>query len=597
MYSYYPDELIEEIRIRNDIVDVVSEYVKLDKKGSNNFGLCPFHKEKTPSFCVSDTKQIFNCFGCGKGGNVIQFIMYTENLDFIDAVKLLADRAKIDLPESDDKEGREKSKLKQELLQINTEAARFFHSNLTSNKNGDTWNYLIKRGLSESNIRKFGLGFAPVEWDLLYKFLIEKGFKSEIIEKSGLVLKNKNGGFYDRFRARIMFPIFDVRGNVIAFGGRVLDDSQPKYMNSPETAVYNKGKNLFALNLAKNSGETRIIIVEGYMDVISLNIKGITNVVASLGTALTESQGRLLKKYAEEVIISYDADTAGQAATMRGLDLLNQIGCNVKVLIIPDGKDPDDFVRKNGPDEFKRLVDNSISLLEYKVKILQSKVDNNTTDGKIKFLNKVAELLSKVDNNLEREMYIKTLARQYSISEDSIYAEIYKKSRPKTNFRKEIVERKEEGASESSTTSNPATKEIIHNERMLISLICTDNSIYLKMKDKLAVENFVDENNRKIAKIVFDRIESKRGIMPAELLGILSDKEAGEYAEIIQKECNCENNGKAALDIIKRMVVYMIDKRKNEIFNILNNSGNIQETEIEKLKQELNSIVLKRKNL
>ncbi len=594
MYSYYPDELIEEIRIRNDIVDVVSEYVKLDKKGSNNFGLCPFHKEKTPSFCVSDTKQIFNCFGCGKGGNVIQFIMYTENLDFIDAVKLLADRAKIDLPESDDKEGREKSKLKQELLQINTEAARFFHSNLTSNKNGDTWNYLIKRGLSESNIRKFGLGFAPVEWDLLYKFLIEKGFKSEIIEKSGLVLKNKNGGFYDRFRARIMFPIFDVRGNVIAFGGRVLDDSQPKYMNSPETAVYNKGKNLFALNLAKNSGETRIIIVEGYMDVISLNIKGITNVVASLGTALTESQGRLLKKYAEEVIISLMQIQRDKLRHARWICRIKSM--QVKVLIY-GRKDPDDFVRKNGPDEFKRLVDNSISLLEYKVKILQSKVDNNTTDGKIKFLNKVAELLSKVDNNLEREMYIKTLARQYSISEDSIYAEIYKKSRPKTNFRKEIVERKEEGASESSTTSNPATKEIIHNERMLISLICTDNSIYLKMKDKLAVENFVDENNRKIAKIVFDRIESKRGIMPAELLGILSDKEAGEYAEIIQKECNCENNGKAALDIIKRMVVYMIDKRKNEIFNILNNSGNIQETEIEKLKQELNSIVLKRKNL
>jgi DNA primase len=275
MYNYYPDELIEEIRMRNDIVDVVSEYIKLDKKGSNNFGLCPFHKEKTPSFCVSETKQIFNCFGCGKGGNVIQFIMLTENLDFIEAVKLLADRAKIDLPESDDKEGKEKAKLRQELLKINTEAARFYYSNLTLDKNSGIRNYLTGRGLDEGTIKRFGIGFAGTEWDQLYKFLVEKSFKIGIIEKSGLVLKNKNGGFYDRFRGRIIFPIFDVRGNVIAFGGRVTDDSLPKYMNSPETPVYNKGKNLYALNLAKNSGDTRIIIVEGYMDVISLNKSGI----------------------------------------------------------------------------------------------------------------------------------------------------------------------------------------------------------------------------------------------------------------------------------------------------------------------------------
>jgi DNA primase len=304
-----------------------------------------------------------------------------------------------------------------------------------------------------------------------------------------------------------------------------------------------------------------------------------------------------LKKYAEEVIISYDADTAGQTATMRGLDLLNQIGCNVKVLVIPDGKDPDDFVRKNGPDEFINLVNNSISLLEYKVKILKSKTDTETTDGKIKFLNKVAELLSKIDNSMEREMYIKTLAKQYSITEDAIYSEIYKRLRPKTNFKTAMTEKAETITSETTGKEVSQEKETIHNERMLISLICIDNSIYKKIKDRIKIEDFIDENDRKTAEIVFDRIDSNRGIVPAELLGLLDDKEAGEYAKIIQEECNCESNYKAAMDIIKGMVVYIMDKRKNEILLILSGEVELKNTEAEKLTEELNSLIIKRKNI
>lgn len=596
MYSYYPDELIEEIRLRNDIVDVVSEYVKLDRKGSNNFGLCPFHKEKTPSFCVSETKQIFNCFGCGKGGNVIQFVMLSENLDFVEAVKHLAERAKIDLPESDDKEDKQKASLKKELQKINTETARFYYSNLTSENGKAAREYLEKRGLKENNIKKFGLGYAGAEWDSLFKFLLEKGFKQDVIEQSGLILKNKNGGFYDRFRNRLMFPIFDVRGIVIAFGGRVLDDSLPKYMNSPETPVYHKGKNLYALNLAKNSGDNRIIVVEGYMDVISLHINGISNAVASLGTALTESQGRLLKKYAEEIIISYDADTAGQAATMRGLDLLHQIGCNVKVLVIPEGKDPDDFIRKNGPQKFRDLVDRSVSLLEYKAGMLKSKIDTKTTEGKIKFLNKVADMLSAIDNNLEREMYIKSLSRQYDISEEAMYAEIYKRTRPRTNYRKAVAKVLPEGnESEKATDNQP--KEIRHLGRMLISLICIDNSVYKRLKEEIDIDLFTNAADKKTAELVFERIDSGRGIVPAELLGLQHEADTGEYAGIIQNECNCESNVKAAKDIIKRLVVYNMDKRKTEILDKLRDSGTLPKDETENLKNELNSLILKRKNL
>ena len=346
MFIRYSDELIEEIRINNDIVDVVSEYVRLEKRGKNHFGLCPFHREKTPSFSVEEVKQIFYCFGCGKGGNVFQFISLAEKIDFIDAVRLLADRAKITLPESDDAEEAARAKLKQQVTDINLLAARYYNDVFNSEKGKVARDYLKKREISESTARKFGLGYSPDHWDSLYQHLKSSGISDEQMLKSGLIQKSSKGQLYDRFRGRLMFPIFDVRGIVIGFGGRVMDDSMPKYMNSPETVVYSKGRHLYALNFAKNSDSERIIVVEGYMDVISLYQSGINNVVASLGTALTESQGRLLKKYAQEIVISYDSDTAGQAATQRGLDLLNNIGCNVKVLTVPGREGSGRFYKK-----------------------------------------------------------------------------------------------------------------------------------------------------------------------------------------------------------------------------------------------------------
>lgn len=590
MYNRLPEELIEEVRTGNDIVDVVSEYVRLEKKGKDYFGLCPFHKEKTPSFSVAATKQIYYCFGCGKGGNVIQFIMNAENLDYIEAVRLLADRAKIQLPEGESEEEKKAALQKQAIIQINTEAARYFHSNLQVKQHENAVRYLNNRGISEQTIRRFGLGYSSEEWDSLYKHLLEKKFDPRLIEKSGLILPNKKGGFYDRFRARIMFPIFDLRGNVIGFGGRVLDNSMPKYMNSPETQVYSKSRNLYALNLAKNSGQKRILVVEGYMDVISLHQNGIINTVASLGTALTESQGRILKKYAEEIIIAYDADAAGQAATIRGLDLLDDMGCSVKVLQVPQGKDPDEFIRRNGADSFRRLVDNAISLFEYKVKVLKLQTDDNGTEGKIGFLNKVADLLVKVDNIMEREMYIKKLAREYEISEEAMYAEVLRRTRPKQSFRSVAVG----GASQPAAKKNADKSQTknVHNERILLALLCMDNSVYRLVKDRLGVDDFSPGENQKAAQFVLERLEARKGVVPAELLNILGSDISSQYTRIFQEECNFEDNNRAVLDIIKGIELSHLEKRKTEILELLHNYKDKTEGDVERLNRELNTIIL-----
>lgn len=592
----YPEEIIEEVRISNDIIDVISEYVKLEKKGKDYFGLCPFHKEKTPSFSVAPAKQIFYCFGCGKGGNVFQFIMNAENLDYLEAVRYLADRAKIQLPEGESSEEQERAKLKQDILSINLESARFFHEQLSSASGENARQYLKKRGLKDQTIRRFGLGYSPEEWDRLYKFLLNKGFREEALNKSGLVLPNKKGSYYDRFRGRIIFPIFDIRGNVIGFGGRVMDNSLPKYMNSPETVVYNKGKSLYAMNFAKNSGEKRLLIVEGYMDVISLHQNGIINTVASLGTALTESQGRILKKYAEEIIISYDADTAGQAATMRGLDLLNEIGCNVKVLVIPESKDPDEFIRKNGVDEFNRLIDKSLSLIEYKIRILKNQANIETTEGKIEFLNKMAGILAKIDNHVEAEMYIKKFAGDYGISEESIYSEVYKKSKPRNTFRTAVVNLNENARKPDRNAKTIPDSRLIHDERFILALLSIDNSVYKAIRDKINIESFTNVENQKIARVVFEKLEDNKGIVPGELLSIINGDAASDFTKIINEECHCDDNKKAILGTIRNIEIYKTEKRQKDILELLKKEDTLQKGDVEKLKLELKSLTLFIKN-
>ncbi len=593
MYNKYSDEIIEEVRINNDIVDIISEYVKLEKKGKDYFGLCPFHREKTPSFSVVPGKQIFYCFGCGKGGNVFHFIMNAENLEYIEAVRYLADRAKIQLPEGG-AEDEEKARLRQSLLKINTEAARFFYNTLESGKYSKANEYLKNRGITQNTIKKFGLGYHPEGMDVLYRYLKSKGFEDETILTSGLVLSGKKGGYYDRFRGRIIFPIFDIRGNVIAFGGRVTDSSMPKYMNSPETPIYSKGKNLFALNFAKNSGEKQLIIVEGYMDVISLHQSGIINAVASLGTALTESQGRMLKKYSEEVIISYDADTAGQSATMRGLEILNDIGCNVRVLRVPDGKDPDEYIKKKGPDSFRKLVDNASSLFEYKIASYRKEMDISNPQGKINFLNKIAEVLAKSSNRFEIETYARKVANDYEISEEAIISEVYKKVNRKDRIKRtgNITEIKKQDAAEDVNASAN-----IHDERMLLSIICIDNNTYKLVKDRVNAEDFANEESINIYNMIAEKMEKSKGIVPGELLSLLDGSCANEYARIIQNECSFEDNARAVSDLIRNLKRRKNMRQTKEILDLLNNKEGLSEGDVEKLKIEWNQLIMERKKL
>ena len=421
----YSDELIEEIRTNNDIVDVISKYVTLKRSGRNFFGLCPFHKEKSPSFAVSPDKQIFHCFGCGAGGNVIHFISKIEGLDFKDTLELLANRANIELPTLENSEDDKTARLKSKVYEINKIAAEFYHENLYKPTSKMAQEYIKKRKLDNRTLKAFLIGYAG-NFNELYLLLKQKGFTEEEMLASSLVKRTDNGGYMDSFRKRLMFPIQDVRERVIAFGGRVLDDSKPKYINSPENIVYSKGRNLFGLNVAKKHDTKRIIIVEGYMDAISLYQRGITNVVASLGTAMTESQGRLLRRHSEQVILGYDADGAGQAAILRGMEILQNLGCDIRVLQIEGAKDPDEYIVKFGEGRFRLAMDNAISLVEFTVKNLKKDLNLDNTSDKIKFLNEIAKILSKVENTMEREIYIEKIASGYNISKEAIYAEVNK---------------------------------------------------------------------------------------------------------------------------------------------------------------------------
>jgi DNA primase len=414
------ESTIEKIKNQTDIIEIISETVNLKRSGRNYTGLCPFHNDKSPSFSVSQDKQIYKCFSCGEAGNVITFVMKQKNMDFVEALKYLAERANIPL-EIGDQESTELSKKKELLYKVNVETGRFFFANLM--KNRISKEYFLNRGIKESTIKRFGLGYANDSWNNLLYHLKSKGYKDDLLIDAGLVLKSeKKGTLYDRFRNRVMFPVFDVRGKVIGFGGRVLDDSKPKYLNSPETILFHKGVNLYGLNFAvKGKIEDRtIIIVEGYMDCISLHQYGITNAVASLGTALTINQARLLKRYADKVIISYDADFAGQTATIRGLEILRDAGFEVKVLRIPEGKDPDEFLRLNGREAFLKLIDNAMPLINYKLKMAEEGIDFKNEQSLIKYGERVTSILADL-NPVEKDVYIKKISEDTGIKEQSLY--------------------------------------------------------------------------------------------------------------------------------------------------------------------------------
>lgn len=437
----FPDSFLQELKLRNDITEIASSYVNLKRHGRNMVGLCPFHGEKTPSFNIYTENGSFYCFGCGAGGDVITFIMKIENLDYVEAVKFLAQRAGMEMPENtyDDS----MSKLRMRIYEANREAARFFHSTLISPRGQSGLNYLRGRALSDRTIRHFGLGFADDDWNSLCNHLKNKGFSEYEIYSANLAFKRKNGnGIYDRFVNRVMFPIIDLRGNVIAFGGRIMTDEKPKYLNTSDTPVFKKSENLFSLNNAKSSGTRTLILCEGYMDVIALNQAGFTNAVATLGTALTNEQAVLMKRYADEVIICYDADGAGQKATARAIDILRNAGLPIKILTVPSGKDPDEFIRskgENGPAAFKLLIDKCGNDVEYRLMKLRENYNLTTTDGKVAFLNDAVKIVASIESPIERDVFASKLCAELEIDKNAFNDQIAKIKRRgrRENIKKE----------------------------------------------------------------------------------------------------------------------------------------------------------------
>lgn len=412
------DEIIQKIKDSNDIVDIISESVRLKRSGRYYTGLCPFHHEKTPSFTVTPDKQIYKCFGCGEGGNVISFIMKTKNLDFHEAIKFLAEKANIQL-ESETPRSIKEREINSRLYKINVEAARFFYGKLRKNK--QALNYFRGRGILDNTLTKFGLGYSIDSWNELLYYLKSKDYSELDMLNAGLIIKNEKNKIYDRFRNRVMFPVFDIKGKVIGFGGRVLDDSKPKYLNSPETALFKKGTNLYGLNFAiKDLKERIVVIVEGYMDCISLHQYGITNAVASLGTALTVNQAKLLKRYADKIIIAYDADLAGQTATLRGLEILRNEGFDIGVLTVPQGKDPDEFIRSNGKEAFVKLMNSALPLVDYRIKKAREGIDFNKPEMLASFAKDAALIVNDL-NPLEKDVYIKRISEDTGIKEQALY--------------------------------------------------------------------------------------------------------------------------------------------------------------------------------
>ena len=582
----YSDELIEEIKSSNDIVDTISQYVQLKRKGRNFFGLCPFHKEKSPSFSVSPDKQIFHCFGCGVGGNVIHFVSKIENLDFKETMEFLADRSGIELPKSDDEQFNKRQIMKDQVYKVNEAAAIFYHENLYKPTSKPAQEYVKERKLNNSKLKSFLIGYSGT-YNELYKHLKSKGFSDNEILASSLVNRNEKGQFIDRFRKRLIIPILDVRGKVIAFGGRVLDKSLPKYINSPENIVYSKGRNLFGLNIAKKGDLKKIVIVEGYMDAISLYQRGITNVVASLGTALTEAQGRLLRKYAEQIIISYDSDGAGQAATMRGLEILKRLGCDVRILQMDGAKDPDEYVIKYGTGRFNMLIDEAISLVEFKVKVLKNQYDLNNTNDKIKFLQEIAKVLTDVDSQIELEIYIDKISNEYSISKEAIYSEIRKiqyEKDSKKNEKEVKIKPKE------SKKISQLDESVVKKENMVIYLLLNYKESIERIKESIIKDDFKYELNKEIIEKIYELIDNKQDI--SSILDYFTDEEIINHITMLMADdYEIDDVEKCINDVITSYNKERLINRKNELVKILNSNSDITKEEAVSLGKELNDII------
>lgn len=565
-----PEEFLQELKYRNDITEVVSSYVNLKRRGRNMVGLCPFHSEKTPSFNIYSENGSFYCFGCGAGGDVITFVMKIENLDYMEAVRFLAQRAGMTMPDTgyDDSMNR----LRTRIYEANREAARFFYSCLNSPEGAEARNYLAGRQLSSKTIVRFGLGYSPKSRYSLCNHLKSKGFKESEIVAANLAFQSKSGkGIYDRFSDRVMFPIIDLRGNVIAFGGRLMGDGKPKYLNTSDTPVFKKSNNLFSLNNAKNSGERTLILCEGYMDVIAVNQAGFQNAVATLGTALTSEQAILMKRYADEVVICYDADEAGQKATARAIEILRNAGIQVRVLIVPDGKDPDEFIKKhgeNGSAAFKNLLEKSKNDMDYRLAKLKSSFNLETTQGRVSYLNGAIKMIAALDNPVEKDIYLSGLSEEMGVEKNALLEQIKRVSRSKAGeIRREEMKKLRSEMSGMGDKINPEhakyPRGVKAEESLIAYLVHNPDKLDFVLK-RITPDDFVTTFNKKLFEYFMDKIQGGYGI----LTGISADftpEESGKIFGIISKYNSMAATTEAAAEYINAIIEEKLKTKMNDL--------------------------------
>lgn len=554
----YPEEIVEEVRLRNDIVDVVGSCVKIQRKGSSYFGLCPFHNEKSPSFSVSPSKQIFYCFGCGAGGNVFSFVQKYENYTFQEAVKYLADRAGITLPEAEySKEQKEREAERVKILEANREAAKYFYYQLRS-KNGEVGlKYLQGRELTEETMNKFGLGFSLMTSNDLCKYLKGKGFTDDIIRKSGLATYDEKYGMQDKFWNRVMYPIQDVNHRVIAFGGRVMSDAKPKYLNSPETIVFDKGRNLYGLNFARTSRKDYFIICEGYMDVIAMHQAGFTEAVASLGTAFTSGQAQILKRYATSIYLAYDSDGAGVTAALRNIGILRDVGMPCKIINMQPYKDPDEFIKNLGAEEFSKRIENAENSFFFEVRMSERNYDINDPDGRTRFLREVATKLVGFEDEIERENYIKAIAEKYELTYEAMKKQVVAIA-ARNGGEYKAIERPKSGIS-SKVTSEDA---ILTSQRILLTWLCEEPKIYDIVKKYIEVDDFTDPVYREVAGWLFNDIEAGNVDPGAYVSRFEEEEKQGTCAAIFNTKLEWVD-GKEAREKALHDIVYKV--RKNSL--------------------------------
>ena len=521
---YYSDEIIEEVRSKNDIVDVISSYVKLQKKGSSYFGLCPFHNEKSPSFSVSREKQMYYCFGCGAGGNVFTFLMEYENYSFQEALKYLADRAGVELPEAEySKEARERADQKAILLEINKVAAQYFYVQLKSPQGAHALSYLKDRGLSDEMIHSFGLGYSNKYSNDLYQYLKSKGYRDELIVKAGLVTVDERYGVSDKFWNRVMFPIMDSNSRVIGFGGRVMGDAKPKYLNSPETMIFDKSRNLYGLNRARSSRKPYFLLCEGYMDVISLHQAGFSNAVASLGTALTPGHASLIKRYVKEVYLTYDSDEAGTKAALRAMPILKDVGITARIIRMEPYKDPDEFIKHLGAEAFEERIHNARNGFMFGLEVLERDYDLTTPEGKTDFMKEAAKRLTQFDEEIERSNYIEAVAKTYHVGFEELRKLVLKMA-VQTGLAKQVERPKRlDGKSREKVDGH------VKSQKILLTWLIEDEGIFNQIRRYITPDDFTGELYKKVAALLYEQYEGQ-DVNPARIMNHFTDEE--EHREV-----------------------------------------------------------------